>query len=269
MDSSLPIGIFDSGVGGLTVFKQLREKLPHENIIYFGDTKRNPYGTRSDAQIIGFVREILNFMKTNKVKLAVAACNTITVVLDRLEEKYPFKIIGMSKGIKNALKYSNNKRIGIIATEATIRSNKHKDEFAAFDKSVMVFTKACPQFVSLVEQECFDGDIVDKAAAEYLLPLKQAEADVIVLACTHYPLLKGAISRFLPSVKVIDPAEETAQEVKLYLKQSALLKTYGPGYNKLYFSKDPERAKRIASRIIDVSQCQFEFIDISQSFKVL
>lgn len=264
MYCNLPIGVFDSGVGGLTVFRQLRNALPNEDIIYFGDTKRNPYGPRSEAEIISFVQEILAFMTANKVKLAVAACNTITVLLDNLQQKYPFGIIGMSKGARSALTCSSNKRIGVIATEATIRSARHIGEIMALGEAVEVFPIACPQFAPLVENENFDGAEVERAAQEYLTPLVKADVDTVVLACTHYPMLTPIISKVMGEVQIFDPAEETAQNVKEYLEKAELLNLTGQGYSKLYFSADVERAKRIADRIIDINKCEFDCIDVSK-----
>ncbi|MGI6092133.1 MAG: glutamate racemase [Veillonellaceae bacterium] len=264
MDCNLPIGVFDSGVGGLTVFKQLRSALPNEDIIYFGDTKRNPYGSRTDGEIIAFIHEILDFMAVNKVKVAVAACNTITVLLDKLHKQYPFQIIGMSKVAHSAMAASTNKRIGVIATEATIRSGRHLAEFMALSEEVEIFPKACPEFAPLVENENFDGAEVERAAQEYLTPLVKADVDTVVLACTHYPLLTPVIGEVMGKVKIFDPAEETAQNTKAYLEKENLLKSTGPGYNKLYFSADIERAKRIADRIIDINKCEFACIDVSK-----
>ena len=263
-NSNLPIGVFDSGVGGLTVFRQLRKLMPTENIIYFGDTKRTPYGPRTKNEIQKFTREILNFMAYNKVKLAVAACNTITVNLDNLPNEYPFKIIGMSKGARTALSLTKNNRIGVIATEATIRSGKHAAEIAALNSEVKIFPKACHQFASLAEAEQFSGEVIEQAAVKYLTPLKEANIDTVILACTHYPLLTAVISKVLGAVTLFDPAEETALEVKAVLEETQQSKTVGKGYSHLYFSADVDRAKRIASQIANVDECQFECIDLSQ-----
>lgn len=264
MDCNLPIGVFDSGVGGLTVFKQLRRLLPNENIVYFGDTRRNPYGPRPEAEIEGFIQEILAFMADNKVKLAVAACNTITVLLERLPKKYPFEIIGMSKGARSVPTLTKNNHVGVIATEATIRSGKHAAEITAMNQNVQVFPKACPKFAPLVEAEQFGGETVEQAAIEYLTPLMEANVDTVILACTHYPLLAPVISKVMGPVRIFDPAEETALEAKAYLEATEQLKATGTGYSRLYFSSDVERARRIASQIIDVNACQFGCFDVAQ-----
>lgn len=264
MGSNLPIGVFDSGVGGLTVFRQLRKALPNEDIIYFGDTKRTPYGSRSNEEIVEFINEILSFMENSQVKLAIAACNTITVLLDQVKKKFPFKIIGMSKGVRTALSLTRNNSIGIIATEATIRSGKHLEEFRSFGHKARVFQQACPRFAPFVENEQFDGLIVEKEASEYLTPIIEADVDVLVLACTHYPLIAPVISKVVGSVHLLDPAQETALEAKSYLENSEQLSEKGLGQSRLYFSADVERARRIASRIIDVNACEFGLIDVSK-----
>ncbi|MEN6564857.1 MAG: glutamate racemase [Veillonellales bacterium] len=263
MNPDRPIGVFDSGIGGLTVFRQLRTLLPQENIVYFGDTKRTPYGPRMKNEIQKFTREILNFMADNKVKLAVAACNTITVNLDNMPNEYPFKIIGMSNGARTALLLTRNKRIGIIATEATIRSGKHAAELAALSPDVKIFSQACHPFASLAEAEQFSGKVIEQAAVKYLTPLKEANIDTVILACTHYPFLASAIRKVLGSVTLLDPAEETALEVKAALEKMQQLKKTGKGYSHLYFSADVDRAKRIARRIANVDECRFECTDLT------
>jgi len=265
MSVKLPIGVFDSGMGGLTVFIQLRKLLPAEDILYFGDTKRTPYGIRTSKEIQNFTREILDFMIRNHVKLAVAACNTITVNLNNLPQEYPFPIIGMSTGSHTALKLTKNNRIGIIGTDATIRSGKHAEEIRALSNAVKVYPKACHKFASLVEQEKFSGKDINDAAREYLLPLKKTGVDTVILACTHYPLIISVIRNVLgPNVNILDPAEETACNVKKVLGQKGLLANGQNGSNRLCFSADIDRAKRIAARLFDIQQCGFEYVDLSQ-----
>ena len=265
MDYNLPIGVFDSGIGGLTVFRQLRKLMPNENMIYFGDTKRNPYGSRPEAEIQQFIREILTFMTDNKVKLAVAACNTMTVLLDRLsQEEYPFRIIGMSKGARKALTLTRNRSIGVIATEATIRSGKHAAEITALDSKVKVLPKACPEFAPLVEAEQFEGEVIERAARKYLISLTKENVDVVILGCTHYPLLAPVIRKIMGPVQIFDPAEETALQVKDYLDKTGWLKPAGKGYSRLCFSSDVDLSRRISKRIIDVAQCRFEWTDLSK-----
>lgn len=265
MDKNLPIGVFDSGVGGLTVFKELRRVMPAENLIYFGDTGRTPYGCRTEQQIREFVDEILNFMSYHQVKLAVAACNTITVLgLDSIRKNHLFPLIGVSQGARLALAASKNKHIGVIATEATIRSGKHVAVISAADAETKIFPKACPKFAPMVEAEQFAGSEVEQAALEYLEPLQKAEIDTLILACTHYPFLTPVIENILgDNVTVIDPARETALEAQAMLKSLDLLNNGEQGYNKLYFSADVERAKRIAAQAFDIRNSEFGLVNLA------
>jgi glutamate racemase len=263
MEVDLPIGVFDSGVGGLTVFAQVRKLLPAEDIIYFGDTKRVPYGPRPHAVIQQFTREILDFMSHNRVKLAIAACNTITVNLNRLPQEYSFPIVGMSKGARTALALTKNKCIGVLATDATIESGKHAAEIQALDDKVKIYPQACHKFASLVEAEQFSGEAIESAAKEYLIPLREAGVDTVILACTHYPFLIPLIRRVLgPQVKLLNPAKETARTAQLILTQRGLLQNKRLGYSRLCFSADVERAKRIASHLLDVTTYEFTEINL-------
>ena len=260
MASNLPIGVFDSGVGGLTVFRQLRKILPAENIIYFGDSKRNPYGPRSEREILQYVDEILSFMKDNKVKVAVSACNTITFLLEKLQHTYPFEIVGMSRGVTMALEKTKNKRIGVLATETTIRSGKHVSEFITRNSEMKIFPIACPKFATLVEDEYLDGESVEAAALDYISPLKDAKVDAVILACTHYPMLAPEIKKILGQAYLVDPAEETAVNVKCFLEKAGLLRVAGEGYSRLCFSADVDKVRRIASKIMDIEDCEFELL---------
>lgn len=262
MDSNLPIGVFDSGVGGLTVFRQLRNMLPTENIIYFGDSKRNPYGPRSETEILQYVEEILSFMKDNNVKVAVSACNTITVLLEKLQHTYPFEIVGMGRGILSALGVTKNNRIGVLATETTIRSGKHVSEVVSRNPEIKVFPIACPKFARLVENEHLDDEAVEAAALDYISPLKDAKVDAVILACTHYPMLAPVISKIMGQAYLVDPAEETAIKVKDILQKAGLLRTTGEGYSRLCFSADVDRVRRIASKVMDIKDCEFELLDM-------
>lgn len=262
MNSNLPIGVFDSGVGGLTVFRQLRKMLPTENIIYFGDSKRNPYGPRSEDEILQYVEEILSFMKDNKVKVAVSACNTITVLLEKLQQTYPFEIVGMGRGVLMALSMTKNKRIGVLATETTIRSGKHVAEVMTRNPEIKVFPIACPKFASLVEAEHLDDQAVADAALDYISPLKDAKVDAVILACTHYPMLAPIIRKIIGQAYLVDPAEETAIKVKMILEKAGLLRGVGPGYSRLCFSADVDKVRRIASKVMDIKDCKFELLDM-------
>lgn len=236
MDSRAPIGIFDSGVGGLSVYREIRKLLPHENLLYFGDTKRAPYGVRSVAQIQDFTREILQFLEQNQVKAAVAACNTITVNLASLPSEFSFPILGMSQGASQAAALSQTGNIAVLGTNATIHSGKHLQALHHIAPSLKVYPIACPRFAPLVEAGAFTGSLAEEAVEEYVRPLRAAQVDVVILACTHYPFLKDLLQRALPAAHFLDPAQETAAQLQLALQKQHLSNHHGQGYDKLFFS---------------------------------
>lgn len=259
----LPIGVFDSGVGGLTVYKQIKKLLPNENIVYFGDTARTPYGCRSENEIRQFVDQILSFLQKQQIKIGVVACNTITVLgLETLKKNYSFELIGVSQGAKLALTKTKNKRIGILATQNTIASQKHMQKILELDASAEVFPIACPEFCPFVEKGNFGGNDVKITASEYLSPLKEKMADTVILACTHYPFLFNTIQEILPNTTIIDPAEETALNLKNALEQANLLNTQPNPFHQMYFSEDHNRAKKLAESIFPLTNEEFKTICI-------
>lgn len=190
MQKNAPIGVLDSGVGGLSVLKCLQAALPQEDFIYVGDTARTPYGPRSEAEVRRFVGEIIDYLDGRGVKLVVIACNTLTVLgVDTLKGSHAFEIVGMSKARSWYLPPAAGK-IGVFATEFTINSGAHKAAILAADDGADVYPQACPKFVPLIEGEQFDGAEVRAAVAEYAAPLKAAGIDTLILSCTHYPLSK-------------------------------------------------------------------------------
>ena len=202
-----PIGIFDSGVGGLTVLRQLYRHLPNESIIYFGDTDRLPYGIRSAAEILQFVREILYWMQQQQVKMVIMACNTSSALaLDAVREEFSLPILGIIlPGAKAAV--SCGKRIGVIATPATAKSNAYRRAILELDPNVQVWQVSCPEFVPLVEQNRIYDPYTIEVARSYLKPLLEQEIDTLVYGCTHYPHLAPVMRSLLPSsVKLVDPA---------------------------------------------------------------
>ncbi len=222
MDEMQPIGIFDSGVGGLTVVRFLFANLPKERIIYFGDTAHIPYGSRTPQEIIAFGDEIVSFLMRYGVKAVVAACNTSSSVsLPYLKEKFSVPILGvLEPGVRAALKVTRNKRVGVIATTATVNSGAYPRAFRRQDSEVEVFTQACPLFVPIVEGGRMESPEAREAAREYLAPLKEAGIDTLVFGCTHYPFLAPVIREVLgPDVRLVDPAEETVKELAVLLKK--------------------------------------------------
>ncbi len=202
------IGVFDSGVGGLTVLRKLYRYLPQESILYFADTLRLPYGTRSREEIILFVRQILDWMQSQGVKMVIMACNTSSALaLETVQSEYDFPILGLiHPGAKGAVKIG--KRIGIISTMATAKSNAYKDAIAEINPQVKVWQVGCPEFVPLIEQNRIYDPYTQKVAREYLQPLMEANIDTLIYGCTHYPHLKAVLCEILPSsVQFIDPAD--------------------------------------------------------------
>ncbi len=222
----LPIGIFDSGIGGLTVVRQVHQLLPHEDIIYLGDTARVPYGTKAPSTVIRFAGEDLQFLMHQNVKAVVVACNTVSAwALPTLEKHYPLPIMGVIlPGAQSALAKSTHRRIGIIGTNSTIRSRAYERAIIGLDPEAQVFTQACPLLVPLVEEGWTNHRVTHLALKEYLAPLLRHKIDTLVLGCTHYPLLKIALQKAVGSkVQLVDSAESCAQFVRERLTQLQLL----------------------------------------------
>ncbi|MBF2058449.1 MAG: glutamate racemase [Cyanobacterium sp. T60_A2020_053] len=210
--SSHRIGVFDSGVGGLTVLRQLYRQLPQESILYFGDTKRLPYGIRTAEEILQYVREILTWMSQEQVKMVIMACNTSSALaLEQVRLEYDFPILGLiHPGAKSAVKVG--KRIGVISTVATASSNAYRNAIQEIDPRVQVWQMGCPEFVPLIEQNLIHDPYTTQVAKEYLQPLLNNKIDTLVYGCTHYPHLEGILKELLPSrVKLVDPAQAVAR----------------------------------------------------------
>lgn len=225
MPNSAPIGVFDSGVGGLTVAREIMRQIPNERIVYFGDTARLPYGNKSKDTIVRYSRQIVNFLKNEGVKAIVIACNTASAyALEEIKDEIGLPIIGVVKpGARTAVSVTKNKKIGIIGTEGTINSGLYTKVIKESDPSIEVVGKACPLFVSLVEEGWLHDDITDQIAARYLEDLKKADVDTLVLGCTHYPLLRSTVSRIMgEGVELVNPAYETALELKELLARESL-----------------------------------------------
>jgi glutamate racemase len=225
MSSSRPIGVFDSGIGGLTVAHEIMRQLPHESIVYFGDTARVPYGPKSPDTVCRYSREISGFLRDEDVKAIVVACNTATAhALPMLREELPFPVIGVVEpGARAAVRASRGRHIGVIGTAGTVHSGAYERAIRALDPDARVTVRACPLFVPLVEEGWIDHPVTKQIAQEYLQPLIEEEVDALVLGCTHYPLLKSLICRLLgPGVTLIDSAAETAAETGRILREGNL-----------------------------------------------
>jgi len=248
-----PIGVFDSGVGGLTVVKELIRQLPSEDIIYFGDTARVPYGIKSKETVIKFSIENILFLLKHEVKLICVACNTVSSsALPAIKNHFKVPIVGViGPGVREAVYATQNKRIGVIGTKGTIKSRAYETQIKQLNPEIKVIAQACPLFVPFVEEGWLSGEVVAKVARLYLKPFKDSNVDTVILGCTHYPLLKGVIKEVLGSkVILIDSAKQVAVEVKKILSQEGLLSKGHRGRHDFYVSDNPEWFKDLAKRFL-------------------
>jgi glutamate racemase len=224
-DARAPIGVFDSGIGGLTVVREIMRQLPHEDIIYFGDTARVPYGPKSPETVSRYAHEITSFLRSQGVKNVVVACNTATAhAVTSLRAAFDLPITGViDPGARAAIRASTNRRIGVIGTLGTVTSGAYERAIHAIDEDVDVTARACPLFVPFIEEGWFEHPAIELVASEYLAPFANSDIDTLVLGCTHYPLIKPVIARSLgPRIRLIDSAEETAGEVARLLGERGL-----------------------------------------------
>ncbi len=220
-----PIGVFDSGIGGLTVVRALLERLPNENIVYFGDTARVPYGSKSPQVVREYTLDDTNVLLTKDVKMIVVACNTVSAVaLDVVQKRANLPVTGVIiPGAEAASKATKNKRIGVIGTAGTVNSNAYANELRHLERSIQTHSKACPLFVPLVEEGWLDTKATELIAQEYLFSLMVEKIDTLVLGCTHYPLLKNVITKVTKGmVTLIDSGEATAAVVERMLDDHSL-----------------------------------------------
>jgi glutamate racemase len=263
-----PIGIFDSGVGGLTVAKRIFRILPKEDVIYFGDTARYPYGPRSEEIVKKFSIQNINFLLSQKVKFIVVACNTASALaLDDLEEYHKIPMIGVIKpGAFASVKATQNGRIGVIGTLGTICSGAYEKAIHRIDSKKRVYSVPCPLFVALAEEGYINKKATYLIAQEYLEPLIKRGVDTLVLGCTHYPLLKKVISKIMgKGVRLIDSAEETAMEVKKVLAQKELIKrTNRRPFRKFFVSDTPDRFVEVGERFLKDKITEVERINVEK-----
>ncbi len=248
------IGVFDSGIGGLTVLKEIISILPKEDTIYLGDTARVPYGIKSADTVIRYSLENARFLLSKNIKLLVVACNTASAVaLPALREKCSLPIIGvMEPGARKAIRSTRQKRVGVIGTERTVNSKAYLTSIKGIDPGIEVISQACPLFVPLVEEGWTDNDIASLTAKRYLQTLKDANIDTLILGCTHYPLLKGVIREVLgDEVILVDSAEETAMEILMVLKADNSLRDGDEkAVHRFYATDAPERLAKGGIRFL-------------------
>ncbi|MCC0750556.1 glutamate racemase [Clostridioides sp. ZZV13-5731] len=266
--SNKPIGVFDSGLGGLTVLKEIMKILPNEDIIYFGDTARIPYGSRSKETIIKYTFQAINFLKTKDVKAIVIACNTATArSLKEAQEKYDIPIIGVIEaGARTAVSSTKNKIVGIIGTEGTISSKAYNLEISKIDKNIEIVNKACPLFVPIVEEGWANTEVAKLTAKIYLQELKDKNIDSLVLGCTHYPILKRTIGEEVGEhIKLVNPAKETAKDLKKILEERNIINsTEAHGIYQYYVSDIPEKFSDIAKEFLKKKIDKIQKVEIQK-----
>ncbi len=251
------IGIFDSGIGGLTVARQIIKKLPEYQIIYFGDTARTPYGNKSKETIIKYAIQDTKFLLRNGAKIIVIACHTASAVASKeLREKFPgtpiFDVV--KAGLIKAERITKNKKVGIIGTRATIASQVHENYLKKLNKDIKVYTEACPLIVPLVEEDWINRSETKKIVKFYLKPFRKEKIDTLVLACTHYPLAKEAIKKAIKrKINIIDPGEEVAKEVDLFLKNHPVIekRLVKSKKHKFFVSDIPFKFQEFSEKILD------------------
>ncbi len=253
-DLNRPIGVFDSGMGGLTAVKQLIKFLPKEDIVYLGDTARVPYGNKSKKTVIKFSIQNTQYLLKFKVKLIIMACNTSSsLALNTLRKRFKIPIIGVIEpGVKKALESTRNKRIGVIGTNATIDSNAFQNRIIKTDPSVKVFAQSCPLFVPLVEEGWLREGITLDIIKKYLTPLKNRAIDTLILGCTHYPLLKSSIRKVMgPRVKLVDYAKQLALSVKQLMDKNCIASDKNrKGKLKIFLTDKPYKFETIAEEFL-------------------
>lgn len=261
-----PIAVFDSGIGGLTVFKEIVEQLPGEDIVYFGDTARIPYGTRSKETVIKYVMQSINFLMTKDIKAIVIGCNTASALaLYEAQMEFDIPIVGViDPGARAAVNSSTNNTIGIIGTEGTINSNSYQEAIRSMQPTAEIIGVACPLFVPIVEEGWENSDLADIAAKKYLLELKEHNIDTLILGCTHYPALRYTLSKIMgDGVELVNPAYETAKLIKNVLKEKLILnEKIDNGIYRYYVSDDPDKFKRVGGNIIRRQISIVEKVDI-------
>jgi len=263
--NNAPLGVFDSGIGGLTVARALFERLPQESVIYFGDTARVPYGPKSPDTVRRYSAEILAYLLQRGVKAVVVACNTSTAhALGYLQERSSVPVVGVIEpGARAAARATKTGTIGVIGTAGTIASGAYERAIKALRPDARVHSQPCPLFVPLVEEGWFEHPAAELIAREYLEPLKRANVDVLVLGCTHYPLLKPLVARVMGAdVTLVDSAEETATAVSRELERLSLLANAGAHDHRFVVSDDESRFRKVGAVFLGAKLKQVEVVPL-------
>ncbi len=266
MRRELPIGVFDSGVGGLTVAKEIMNQLPGEQIVYFGDTARVPYGNKSRETVTTYSRQISQFLLSQEVKAIVIACNTASAfALETVQAEVPVPVVGVVKpGAITAAATTRNGRIGVIGTEGTVNSGLYRSFLTGLRPELQVFGKACPLFVPLVEEGWCEDDITRQIAKRYLAELLEQKVDTIVLGCTHYPLLREVIAETVgEDIALVNPAYETARELRALLEREGLLSVRAQAAeHRFYVSDGAEKFRRFANSILPCEMIETDGVGV-------
>lgn len=272
MDGGNPIGIFDSGIGGLTVLKEVRRLLPHEDIVYLGDTARVPYGTKSPEIVLKYTIRNTLFLLRKKVKALVIACNTASACgLEEVRKHFKIPVLGViTPGARAAVRQSKNKRVGIIGTDGTVRSGAYQKALLELDPQIQVSSQACPLLVSMAEEGWVKGEVVDLVLKQYLKDFilntgKEIKIDTLILGCTHYPLFKESLTQLLGSqVALVDSAVEVAAELKESLGGGGLLNSQkASGALKIFSTDAPERMQRLGKLFLGSEIPQVEKVEVT------
>jgi len=268
MDRTNPIGFFDSGIGGLTVVRAVTQLLPNENIIYFGDTARVPYGSKSNDTVIDYSLQAANFLLRKNIKLLVVACNTASsVALKDLKRFLTIPVIGMIEpGSRLALQESKNGKVGVIGTNATINNKAYSHQLKKLSPKIQVYEKACPLFVPLAEEGWIENKATELIAKEYLTELKEKEIDSLVLGCTHYPILRDVIQKVIgKKVKLVDSGTPAAKIVEDYLNGRGLRNISNQlGKREFYVSDIPTKFREIAERFLGRKISHLHKVDLDE-----
>ena len=262
-----PIGVFDSGIGGLTVVKEIRKIMPHEDIVYLGDTARLPYGTKSIEAIVEFSLQNTRFLISRGAKFIVVACYSATsAALDTLQRTFDLPIIGVIQpGVKRALELTRTGRIGVIGTSLTIYSGAYEKAFKKIKPEIEILGRACPLFIPLVEEGWLDHPATELIAQTYLKPLKEDTIDTLLLGCTHFPLLTGVIRKYMGDINFVDASREASQELRTALDRDGLNNPEGNGRVAIYLTDLSQNFKEIGERFLGEPMKNFARVSLGGS----
>ena len=273
IDKNAPVGVFDSGVGGLTVAREIMRNLPSEKIVYFGDTARVPYGSKSKDTVIRYSSQIVHFLREQNVKAIVIACNTASAfALEAVQDKLDIPVLGVIEaGARVAAEETKNKRVGVIGTVGTVGSGIHESYLKRLDPKITVIGKACPLFVPLVEEGWLHDPVTVEVASRYLQELKDEQVDTLILGCTHYPLIRSTIQEVMgEKVRLVNPAYETALELKSLLTKMDILSTGEQQAEfpyRFYVSDLADEFKEFANSILPYDVTMTRKIDIEKYYE--